>query len=310
MRIIFMGTPDFAVPVFEELIRAGQEVVLAVTQPDRRSGRGKESTPPPVKRAAIAASVPVYQPEKVRTDEAYEQLKAYQPDLIVVAAFGQILPQRVLDLPRLGCVNVHASLLPKYRGAAPIQWAVINGEKESGVTIMQMDAGLDTGDILMQESIPLDPEETGESLYEKLSAMGGKLLIRALPAIEDGTIERTAQTDEESSYAGMLKKEMGLIDFSRPADELERLVRGLNSWPSAYTYHGGKQLKIWRAAVGPGTGGAVPGQIVKVTKNEVSVACGEGSLVLLEVQAEGRKRMETAQFLLGNALREGEMLGQ
>ena len=305
-----MGTPDFAVPVFNELIRAGEEVVLAVTQPDRKSGRGKESTPPPVKRAAAAAGVPVFQPEKIRTDEAYAVLQEARPDLMVVAAFGQILPQRVLDLPRLGCVNVHASLLPKYRGAAPIQWAVINGEKESGITIMQMDAGLDTGDILLQEKVELDPEETGESLYEKLSAMGGRLLVKALPSIEDGTIQRIPQKDEDSTYAGMLKKEMGRIDFSLPAAQIERLVRGLNSWPSAYTFHNGRQLKIWRARVLPGTADAEPGRIVQVTKKSAVVACGTDCLELVEVQAEGKKRMDISQFLLGNALHEGEMLGE
>ena len=237
-----------------------------------------------------------------------ERLREEAPDLIVVAAFGQILSKEILDLPRLGCVNVHASLLPAYRGAAPIQWAVINGEEKSGVTIMQMDEGLDTGDILLQEEIPLASDETVESLYNKMARLGGELLVKALPMIEQGTLTPTKQDDSASCYAPMLKKEMGNIDWSMPAVQIERLVRGLNSWPGAYTFMNGKMLKIWGAEVCGGEAGGEPGTVVGTDKKKIYVSCGEGVLALTEVQYEGKKRMNTQAFLLGAKVEPGQKL--
>ena len=315
MKILFMGTPDFAVPVLEALLRDGQQVSLVVTQPDRARGRGREVLKTPVKQCAEKWNIPVYQPERVKRPEAVQRLREEHADMIVVAAFGQILSQEILDLPRYGCINVHASLLPKYRGAAPIQWAVINGEKESGVTIMQMDAGLDTGDILAQEKVTLAPKETGESLYEKLSALGGELLIRTLPAIADGTAVHTVQREEESCYAGMLKREMGNLVWDGSAAKLERLIRGLNSWPGAYTFLRGKSLKLWDADVIPalpetvlqnGQQGAAPGTILGSDKNHIYVLTGDGILQLNEVQLEGHRRMAVHDFLLGERVCPGE----
>ena len=234
-----------------------------------------------------------------------QRLREEAPDLIVVAAFGQILSQEILDLPRYGCVNVHASLLPKYRGAAPIQWAVIDGEEKSGVTIMQMDAGLDTGDILLQEEIPLASDETGESLYEKMAQLGGEILVKALPMIEAGTLTPVKQDNEAASYASMLKKEMGNIDWIMPAEKIERLVRGLNSWPGAYTFMNGKMLKIWGSSVTDRGAQGEPGTVAGTDKKAIFVNCGEGVLALTEVQYEGKKRMSTQAFLLGAKVEPG-----
>ena len=248
MRIVFMGTPDFSVPTLEQLIRHHQ-VVGVVTQPDKRKGRGKAMAFPPVKEKALEYDIPVYQPVKVREPEFIEELKKMNPDIIVVVAFGQILPEEILNLPPYGCVNVHASLLPKYRGAAPIQWAVIDGEKETGVTTMYMAKGLDTGDMLDKVVVPIDPKETGESLHDKLSEAGGRLILETLTKLENGTAVRIPQNDAESCYAKMLTKELGEIDWNQSAAAIERLIRGLNSWPSAYTHLDGKTLKIWDADV-------------------------------------------------------------
>ena len=245
MRIVFMGTPDFAVPTLTALIEGGHEVVAVVTQPDKPKGRGKAVLMTPVKEKAIEYEIPVYQPVKVRDPEFVELLKTMAPDAIVVVAFGQILPKSILDLPKYGCVNVHASLLPKYRGAAPIQWAVIDGEKESGVTTMMMDVGLDTGDMLEKVVIPIDRDETGGSLHDKLSLAGGELILSTLKKMEEGTIVRTPQTEEGTCYAKMLTKSLGDIDWEKSAVSIERLIRGLNPWPSAYTMWNGKTIKIW-----------------------------------------------------------------
>ncbi len=249
MRIIFMGTPDFSVGTMEALIEAGHEVVLAVTQPDKPKGRGKALAFSPVKEAALAHGIPVYQPRRVREPECVAYLKTFAPDLIVVVAFGQILTKEILEMPRYCCVNVHASLLPKYRGAAPIQWAVINGETVTGVTTMRMDEGIDTGDMILKTEVPLSPEETGGSLFEKLAEAGARLCVETVLAIETGTAVYTPQNHQEATHTTMIRKQMGELDFARPAAELERLVRGLNPWPSAYTYWGGKTLKIWKASV-------------------------------------------------------------
>ena len=328
MKIVFMGTPDLAAEVLDTMMKSGCEVTLAVTQPDRPKGRGKSVIKTPVHECADKWGIPVFSPVRVKRPEAVERLREEAPDLIVVAAFGQILSKEILDLPRLGCVNVHASLLPAYRGAAPIQWAVINGEEKSGVTIMQMDEGLDTGDILLQEEIPLAADETGESLYNKMASLGGKLLVKALPMIEQGAITPIKQDDAASCYAPMLKKEMGNIDWTMPAVRIERLVRGLNSWPGAYTFMNGKMLKIWGAEVCGEEAGAVaasaaetgavaadapeagaePGTVVRTDKKKIYVACGEGVLALTEVQYEGKKRMSTQAFLLGAKVEPGQKL--
>lgn len=308
MKIVFMGTPDLAAEVLDTLMKSGCEVTLAVTQPDRPKGRGRGVIMTPVHECADKWGIPVFSPERVKRPEAVQRLREEAPDLIVVAAFGQILSQEILDLPRYGCVNVHASLLPKYRGAAPIQWAVINGEEKSGVTIMQMDAGLDTGDILLQEEIPLAADETGESLYEKMAKLGGELLVKALPMIEAGTLTPVRQDSEAASYASMLKKEMGNIDWNMPAEKIERLVRGLNSWPGAYTFMNGKMLKIWGSEVTGREAQGEAGTVEGTDKKSIYVNCGEGVLALKEVQYEGKKRMSTQAFLLGAKVEPGQKL--
>ena len=308
MRVVFMGTPDFAVGTLEALVKAGHEVVLAVTQPDKPKGRGKAMQPTPVKEAAEAHGIPVYQPVKIREASCVDYLRTFQPDVIVVVAFGQILPKVILDLPKYGCVNVHASLLPKYRGAAPIQWAVIDGEKESGVTTMMMDVGLDTGDMLEQKAIPLDEKETGGSLFDKLSALGGSMILSTLKGLENGTITRTPQGESGTSYAKMLTKEMGHIDWTKDAVSIERLVRGLNPWPSAYTSYAGKTMKIWAAEVADLPGERAPGKI-HVTKDRLFVETGEGVLDVKELQLEGKKRMDTASFLRGFQMEDGSFCG-
>lgn len=299
MRVIYMGTPDFAVGCLEEIIKAGHEVVLVVTQPDKPKGRGKSMQFPPVKECAIAHGIEVYQPTKIREQQSIEFLTKYKPDIIVVAAFGQILPKEILDLPEYGCINVHASLLPKYRGAAPIQWAVINGEEKSGVTIMKMDEGLDTGDIISREIVVLDKDQTGGSLFERLAETGAKLCVKTMEDIKNGTATYTPQVDEESTHTTMIHKGLGKIDWTKSAKEIERLIRGLNPWPSAYTYLDGKTLKIWKAALSDKDIKAVPGSFFLEGKGEFLVATGEGILSLKEVQMEGKKRMAAEEFWRG-----------
>lgn len=311
MKIVYMGTPDFAVPPLAALVKAGYEVTAVVTQPDKPKGRGKTLMPTPVKEEAMKHEIPVYQPVKVRDPEFVETLTGLAPDIIVVAAFGQIIPKTILDLPKYGCINIHASLLPKYRGAAPIQQAVIDGEKESGVTIMRMGTGLDTGDMISKIVVPIETEETGGSLFDKLAQAGADLLMETLPSIENGTVTYEKQPEESPTpYAAMITKKMGLMDFSKSAEELERLVRGLNPWPSAYTFLNGKTLKVWKSTVEKGANGgkAIPGTITAVDKTGIHVACGEDVLVLREVQLEGKKRMETDAFLRGYQVTEGTML--
>ncbi len=310
MRIVFMGTPDFAVGALEALVEAGHQVAAVVTQPDKPKGRGKEMQVTPVKACALKHNIPVFQPARVKTPEAVETLRGYEAQLFVVAAFGQILSKEILDMPEFGCINIHASLLPKYRGAAPIQWAIIEGEKETGITLMQMDEGLDTGDMLAKCVVPIEDRDTGETLFSKLAAAGAKLLVDTLPQIEAGSIRPQPQRDEESCYAGMIKKEMGLLDWSQPALKLERLVRGLNSWPSAFTRLNGKTLKIWEAAVEEKNTEKEPGTVAEVTREAVKVQTKEGLLVLKSVQLEGKKRMDVKDFLLGCPLQAGTRLGE
>ena len=310
MRVVFMGTPDFAVPTLAALLDSRHEVVGVVTQPDRPKGRSGKLQPSPVKEKALEADVPVLQPEKVKDPAFLPELEKLAPDVIVVVAFGQILPESVLNLPKYGCMNVHASLLPKLRGAAPIQWSVIDGDKESGVTIMQMDKGLDTGDILLVEKYTLDPKETGGSLFDKLSGLGGPLLLQALEQAEQGTLSPVPQEHEKHTYAKMLSKALGEIDFTKDAIVIERLIRGLNPWPSAYTHLDGKMLKLWDADVKAQeqTPAAKPGQIVEVGKDYFTVQTGRDLLVIRSLQLEGKKHMDTEAFLRGYSLTEGSIL--
>lgn len=298
MRVVFMGTPDFSVPALENIAKR-YEVVAVVTQQDRPKGRGHKMQYTPVKEKAIELEIPVYQPKRVKDPEFVDILKTLKPDVIVVIAFGQILSKEILELPKHGCINVHASLLPKYRGAAPIQWAVINGDKKSGVTTMYMAEGLDTGDIIDTSEIVLDEKETGGSLFDKLADLGGKLILNTLDKLETGTATRTRQDDARSTYAGKITKELGKIDFTKSAVEIERLIRGLNPWPSAFTYMDDKMLKIWNADVLEETVEEEPGTITEVNKKFIKVATGEGYLLLKEIQLEGKKRMNVTSFLNG-----------
>lgn len=309
MKVVFMGTPDFSVGALEALVKAGHEVTAVVTQPDRQKGRSLEMSFSPVKECALRYELPVFQPEKIKTAEAVEVLRGYEADIFVVAAFGQILSKEILEMPKYGCINIHASLLPKYRGAAPIQWAILNGDAVTGVTIMQMNEGLDTGDILTTKEVEISAEETGESLFDKLAIAGAELLIETLPEIEKGTLTPTKQEEEKASHVRMLTKEMGKIDWEKEAIVLERLVRGMNSWPSAYCRLRNKNMKVWRAAVLEEDTDARPGEIVNVTKDALYIQTGKGQLVLQEVQLESKKRMPVKDFLIGYQLEAGEILG-
>ncbi len=331
MKVIFMGTPEFSVPTLEALIE-NHEVIGVVTQPDKRKGRGKAMAFSPVKETALAHNIPVYQPMKVREETFVGTLRELAPDVIVVVAFGQILPESILNLPKYGCINVHASLLPKYRGAAPIQWVIINGETETGITTMYMAKGLDTGDMIEKVVVPVAPKETGATLHDKLSAAGGPLILSTLAKLEDGTAVRIPQKDEESSYAGMLTKELGEIDWTKSAEAIERLIRGLNSWPSAYTHMDGKTLKIWDAdvaidrkeksggghndagqtaqQVGADENTAAPGTVTAVKKDCFYVQTGDGQLKVNEVQLQGKKRMPVQAFLLGYPVKKGMVYGR
>lgn len=302
MKIIFMGTPEFAAGSLKALIDAGHEILLVVTQPDREKGRGKKVSYSAVKECALENNLPVFQPDRIKTEEAVEELKRYDADLYVVAAFGQILSKEILSLPRLGCFNVHASLLPKYRGAAPIQWSIIDGELESGVTIMRMDVGLDTGDMVSSVVVPIGAKETGDSLHDRLMEAGAKLLVDTLPSVEDGSAVYTPQDGSLSCYAKMLNKNMGRLDFSEDCISLDRLVRGLNSWPGAFTSVEGKTLKIWEAEPIVEKVSKAPGTICNLSKNGFDIAVKDGYLRIMSVQLEGKKRMGTAEFLRGFAL--------
>ena len=308
MKVIFMGTPDFSVGTLEALVEAGHEVVLAVTQPDKPKGRGGKMQYTPVKEAALARDIPVYQPKKIREPECIEELKKYNADIMVVIAFGQILPKEILQMTPYGCINVHASLLPKYRGAAPIQWAVIDGEKVSGVTTMQMNEGLDTGDMILKTEIPLDPKETGGSLHDKLAEAGAKLCVETLKCLEDKTATWEPQGESTTAYAKMLDKNLGNINWNDPAVQIERLIRGLNPWPSAYTHWNDKVIKLWQADVVEDNTDQEAGTIVKVEKDSFYVQTGEGLLKIEELQLQGKKRRDAGAFLRGNHLEYGEIL--
>ena len=311
MKIVFMGTPDFAVGALEALIAAGHEITAVVTQPDKAKGRSGQLTFPPVKECALRHNIPVFQPKKIKTPEAIEQLKTYPADVFVVAAFGQILSQEILDMPPYGCLCVHASLLPGYRGASPIQNVILQGEEKTGITIMQMDAGIDTGEMLYQKEIDIERTDTFETLHDKLMVLGGEAIVEALPLLEAGSLEPVSQDEELSSYAPINTKGMGKIDFTRPAYEIELKVRGMNPWPSAYTTYHGKQLKIWEAvAEEQAPKEASCGKILAVNKDSVVIGTGKGILKVYSLQLEGKKRMSAHDFLLGVRMQAGEVLGE
>ena len=314
MKIIFMGTPEFAAYIMEAVANAGHKIALAVTQCDKPRGRGKKVQFSPVKEKALELDIPVYQPEKIKRDECVRELLKYEPEMIVVAAYGQILPESILTMAKYGCINVHGSLLPKYRGAAPIQWAIMDGEKETGVTTMKMDAGIDTGDMIDKVVVPIAKEETAETLYDKLMRAGAPLLLETMEKLEKGSAVFTKQNDikqekDDNTYAKILKKEMGKIDFSMPAEKIERLIRGLNPWPTAYTSYQGKTLKIWKAFVKEEEAAGEFGEIIEVAKDSFSVKTGKNLLCITELQMEGKKRMDTRAFLSGIRLETGEKLG-
>jgi len=310
MKTVFMGTPIIAAKALESLIASDIEVAAVVTRPDAPSGRGKSVNFSPVKQTALEAGIEVLQPEKDMGGAFLARLKEINPDIITVMAYGRIIKEDILNLPKYGCINAHASLLPKYRGASPIQWAVIDGEKESGITIMKMSKGLDCGDIIMTEKIVLDPEETAESLAEKMSVIAGPLMIKAMKAIEAGTATYTPQDDSQASYVTVIDKSLGNLDFTKSAQSLERMMRGLFPWPGSYTFHNGKMIKLFGAQVSDVSldGNFVPGRVC--LKGGFYIETGMGSLKIIEAQAEGKKRMEAKAFLNGYRIASGDILSQ
>ena len=303
MRIVFMGTPDFAVPSLNALLSAGHEVVGVFTQPDKPKNRGMKLTPSPVKVVALEHDIPVYQPATLKTDEAFDALTELKPELIVVAAYGKILPKRILDLPPMGCINVHSSLLPRYRGAAPINWAILNGEQETGVTIMYMAEGLDTGDIISQRATPIDPNETVEALHDRLADIGSSLLVETVAALADGTATHTPQDDSLSCYAPMLSRELSPIDFNQTARHIHDQVRGLIPWPATSAELGGTTFKIFAVEETDETSEKPAGTVLGADKKGVNVVCGDGKVLrILELQAPGKKRMRAVDYLRGHAL--------
>lgn len=305
MRVIFMGTPDFAVPSLQKLLDRGNDIRAVFTQPDKPKGRGHKLQAPPVKDLALKHEIPVFQPPTLRDETVQQQIRELAPEVIVVAAYGKILPKAVLDIPKLGCINVHGSLLPKYRGAAPIQWAVINGEKVSGVTTMYMGEGMDTGDMLLKAETPIGPEETAGELFDRLMVLGAELLGETLDKLEKGALRRVPQKDEEATHAPMLSKELSQVDWNRPAQEIHDLIRGLNPWPCAFSTLDGKRVKLLSSRVTEGAG--EPGSLV-VQEEGLAVCCGSGALLLTEIQTENGKRMSGKQYLLGHPLKEGARL--
>ncbi|MGZ4031480.1 MAG: methionyl-tRNA formyltransferase [Tumebacillaceae bacterium] len=312
MRILFMGTPDFAVPSLELLLENGFEVVAVVTQPDRPKGRKGLLTPSPVKETALRYNIPVLQPEKVRAEEALAEIESYQPELLITAAYGQLLPKRLLEMPRLGSINVHGSLLPRWRGGAPVHHAFLAGDKETGVTIMRMVQALDAGDILTQFVVPIEEEDTMSSVYQKLAVAGSKLLIETLPQIENGTITETPQDEALVTYGPNIKREDEEIDWSREARTIFNQVRGLNSWPGAFTAFSHKVMKIWEASIieEESTKAAEPGTVLKTTDDAIIVQCGRGTLALREIQPFGKRRMHVTEFLRGVKVAPGTRLGE
>ncbi len=308
MKIVYMGTPDFSVPALEKMIEAGHDIVCVVTQPDRPKGRGKELAMSPVKECALKHGLKIMQPEKVKDASVVEELRSLEADIFVVAAFGQILSQEVLDIPRFGCVNIHASLLPKYRGAAPIQMSILEGDEETGVTIMQMNAGMDTGDILLTRAIPIEESDTAGTLFDKLMYLGGELIVEALPKIEKGELVAVPQDDSLSTKCGKISKDMGHIDWKCSAVRIFNLVRAMNPWPSAFSRIDGKMLKIWKVKVISKEADGEPGTVQSVTKDSFTVNTADGLIEVEELQLEGKKRMTTKDFLLGYNIKAGDRL--
>jgi methionyl-tRNA formyltransferase len=307
-RVVFMGTPDFSVPALDAVHAAGHDIVLVVTQPDKPRGRGRKLDAPPVKKAAIRLKRPVIQPASLRDETIRQVLKAAQADFFVVVAFGHILTQTVLDMPKHGCINVHASLLPRYRGPAPIHWAVINGEKETGVTTMLMDKGLDTGDILLKASEPVAAADTAGSLHDRLAVLGARLLCQTLDGFAEGTIRRIPQDHSLATYAPLLKKTDGLIDWQKPAALIESFIRGMNPWPGAFTFWGNRRLKIFRTEATAAATTAPPGTIIEAAANELTVATGRGRLAILEIQEASGSRLPVSEFLRGFRIAPGDVL--
>lgn len=311
-----MGTPEIAATILSDVLKSEHEVIAVVTQPDKPKGRGHEMAFPPVKEIALEAGIPVLQPQKARDPEFLEELKRLNPDIILVAAYGKLLPKTILDLPKFGCINVHASLLPKYRGSSPIQWAVINGDEKSGVTIMHMAEAMDTGDMILTQEVVLEKEETAGTLHDKLAVIGGPLLLQAMDLLATGRAPRIRQKEEEATHVTMLDKSMGNMDFRQPAVVLERLIRGLNPWPTAFTKLDGKMLKIWKAKVLSAeelpkeTKQLQPGTIICVEKDGFGVLTGDGVLYVKELQLEGKRKMTTEEFLRGFQIEEGTVLGR
>ena len=309
LNIVYMGTPDFAVPPLQALQANGHRVMAVVTQPDRPKGRGRRLTPPPVKKTAAALGIPVLQPETVRTDAFHQKMKELVPDLFVVVAFGQILPQSLLDIPAIGAINVHASLLPSYRGAAPIQWAIINGDRETGVTTMMMDKGMDTGDILLMDKTAIGADETAAELHDRLNEMGAAILIKTLARLQDESLKRTPQDHERATYAPMLKKKDGEVDWSLPAERIECQIRGMTPWPGVFTFSDGMRLKIYKARVLEREISVPPGTILECMPGELRVATGKSALAISEIQGESGKRLPIDDFLCGCQLPDGTCLG-
>ncbi len=308
-RLIFMGTPDFAVPSLQALIASRHQVVAVVTQPDTKKGRGKKLAAPPVKTVAEKAGIEVLQPTTIKTAECTESLAAFRPDLIVVAAYGRILPGSILDLPPLGCINVHGSLLPRHRGAAPIQWSVIEGDRRTGVTIMQMDTGMDTGDILLAAAIDVEEGDTAGSLFTTLARLGATALLDALEKLERKELTPTPQDHRQATKAPPLDKEMGRIDWSKSAEKIHCLIRGLDPWPSAYTFLGGKRVKLFSPQILNKASEAIPGTVIRADRQGIIVACGSAALRIKEMQPEGKKRMSAEAFLCGHSLATGSLFG-
>lgn len=311
MKIVFMGTPDFAAGALKALIDAGHQVAAVVTQPDRAKGRSREPVPTPVKMCAQAHGIPVMQPGRIKKPEAIAALRAYPADVYIVAAFGQILSQEILDIPPYGCLNIHASLLPRYRGSSPIQRAILEGEEKTGITVMQMDAGVDTGDMLYKKEIPISPQDDYETLHDKLMVLGGQAITEALSLLEQGKLIPEKQEEALSCHAPLISKDMGEIDFSREAAAIDRLIRAMTPWPSAFTRYRGKQLKVWRAEPMPEADveGRMPGEVIGTDRESVTVATGKGALRIYELQLEGKKRMKVHDFLLGVKMEPGDRLG-
>ena len=311
MNVVFMGTPDFAVPTLEMLIAEGHHISAVVTQPDKPKGRGKTLSMPPVKEVALKHDLPVLQPVRIKGDEEfYNHILSLNPDIIIVVAFGQILPESILNIPKYGCINIHGSLLPKYRGAAPIQWAILNEEPVTGVTIMYMAKGMDTGDMLLKKEMVIESTDTYESLHDKMKIVGAEALKEALPSIVAGGKERQKQNDEEATYASMIQKSLGEIKWDASTSHIDAKIRGLNPWPVGYTYYKGNVMKVWKAAMQMDqNSAAAPGTILSVGKEGLLIKTGDGALMIQELQMPNKKRMPVSEYIKGNTLEVGTLLG-